>query len=384
VTLADEARAIAPVPKQATLGKIADLLERNGIDIDDVGKVAKVNLWQGFMKGEDGTPEVVDLVGVQLSPHWAEGPQWPVVAPAAPVNAKPRAVPAKRPVGVQTIFIAPDPQVGFRRYEDGTLDPFHDERAIDVHLQILRDAKPTSIINLGDTCDFPEWSSKFLVSPEFVLTTQPTLDRTHRYLAEQLTEAPADCESFMLEGNHDNRLPIAITKNAMAALRLRKANCPDDWPVLSLQSLLRLDELGVTYVDGYPAGRVKLAQGFGHQSPLYAIHGERLTVSAVAKNERQSYVQGHIHRIQDHFETYEVDGEPVIVNVWSCGTLARVDGSIPSTKGGTDIKGRPVKRWENWTQGVGIVNVMPDGSWEKEIIPIRDGRAIWRGKEYSA
>ena len=382
VSLADEARALDLPSRTTTLGKIAELLERNGIDVDDVGRVQRMNLWQMGYVDKEGEAQAVDLVGVQLSPAWADGPEWPVVAPAAPVTAKPRPAPKATTTG-QTIIIAPDPQIGFRRYEDGTLDPFHDERAIAVMLQIVRDAKPSRIVNLGDTCDFPEWSSKFLVSPEFVLTTQPTIDRTHRYLAEQITEAPEGCAIDMLEGNHDNRLPIAITKNAMAALRLRQANTPDSWPVLSLQHLLRLDELGVDYRDGYPAGRVKLADGSGHQTPLYAIHGERLTVSAVAKNERQSFVQGHIHRIQDHYETYEVDGEPVIVNAWSPGCLSRVDGSIPSTKGGSDAKGYPVRRWENWTQGIGVVTVLPDGTWEKEIVPIRDGRAIWRGKEYS-
>jgi hypothetical protein len=168
----------------------------------------------------------------------------------------------------------------------------------------------------------------------------------------------------------------------MAALRLRIANAPESWPVLSLQHLLRLEELGVTYHDGYPAGRVKLADGNGPTTPLYAIHGERITVSAVAKNERQSFVQGHIHRIQDHYETYEIDGEPVHVNAWSTGCLSRIDGAIPSTRGGADIKGRPLKRHENWQQGVGLVTVMPDGTWSKEIVQIVDGRAIWRGEEY--
>lgn len=378
--LVAEARAAAP-PKAETLGRIADLLARNGIDVDDIGRVQKVNLWQGFMKDADGEAQVVDLAGVTLSPAWADGPQWPTVQPAKPVTAKPRPTP-KTTTGEQTIVICPDPQIGCRRYEDGTLDWFQDDRAIDVSLQIIRAAKPTRIVNLGDTCDFPEWSSKFLVSPEFVLTTQPTIDRTHRYLAEQITEAPEGCQVDLFEGNHDNRLPIAITKNALAALRLRQANAPDTWPVLSLQHLLRLEELGVTYRDGYPATRVKLAGGGEMQTPLHAVHGERLTVSAVAKTERQSYVQGHIHRIQDHYETYEFDGQPVIVNVWSPGCLSRVDGSIPSTKGGSDARGVPVLRWENWTQGVGVVTVMADGTWEKEIVPIRNGRAVWRGQEY--
>ena len=385
MALADALAAAAPAT--GTVNKLAALLERQGIDLADIGRVNKVGVHQGFYKDAEGVAHHVDMVGVQFVPTWDDGPAWPVVQAAKPINAKPRPKPTTT-TGEQTVIIAPDPQIGCRRYEDGTLDWFQDDRAIDLHLQIIRDAKPTRIVNLGDTCDFPEWSSKFLVSPEFVLTTQPTLDRTHRHLAEQLTEAPAGCEADMMEGNHDNRLPIAITRNAMAALRLRAANMPDSWPVLSLQGLLRLDELGITYHDGYPAARVKLAAGAGMMSALYAIHGERLTVSAVAKNERQSFVQGHIHRIQDHYETYEVDGQPVVVNVWSPGTLAKIDGTIPSTKGGQTIKGRPVQRWENWTQGVGVVTVMPDGQWSKEIVPImNDGktcRAIWRGKEYAA
>jgi hypothetical protein len=378
--LADDAQ-VHSAPKASHLGKLAELLERSGVDLDTVARVKTVKAWQGFMKGEDGQPVTVDMHGIEFVPTFADGPAWPVVAQAKPVVAKPRPAVKSAPT-VQRIFIAPDPQIGFRRYEDGTLDPFHDDRAIDCSLALIRAMKPTRIVNLGDTCDFPEWSSKFLVSPEFVMTTQPTIDRTHRYLAEQLTEAPDGCASDMLEGNHDNRLPIAITRNAMAALRLRIANAPDSWPVLSLQHLLRLEELGVTYHDGYPAGRVKLADGNGPTTPLYAIHGERITVSAVAKNERQSFVQGHIHRIQDHWETYEVDGEPVHVNAWSPGCLSRTDGAIPSTKGGADIKGRPLKRHESWQQGVGLVTVMPDGTWSKEIVQIVNGRAIWRGEEY--
>jgi hypothetical protein len=386
--LADAER---PLTNAQALSNLAGLLARSGIDLASIGRVDKVGLYQGFYKDNDGVAHVVDMSRVLLSPTWADGPQWPVVQPARPVTAKPRPVKAtKRTNGVQRIFVAPDPQIGCRRYEDGTLDWFQDDRAIACSLALIRASEPTRILNLGDTCDFPEWSAKFLISPEYVMTTQPTLDRTHRYLSEQLTEAPEGCEMDMMEGNHDARLGYAITRNAMAALRLRRANVPESWPVLSLQSLLRLDDIAkdtgspVRYHDGYPAGRLKLAEGDGYLTPLYAIHGERLTVSAVAKSERQSFVQGHIHRIQDHYETYEVNGDPQVVNAWSPGCLSKIDGTIPSVKGGANAKGRPIRRMENWTQGVGLVTVMPDGSWEKEIIPIRNGVAIWRGERFEA
>lgn len=373
------------------LGALAELLERNGIDVEDVGRVKKAGLYQGFYKDNEGESHVVDLAKIEFSPVWDDGPQWPVGQQARPITAKPRPAP-KAERGVETIVIAPDPQIGFRRFEDGSLDPFHDDRAIDLHLQIIRDAKPSRIINLGDTVDLAEWSDRWAIQPEMVLTTQPALDRAHRHLAEQLTEAPADCVIDLLEGNHDARLGKLLVKNAMAAVRLRQANAPDSWPVLTMPHLLRLDDFGTTeagesrvrYVDGYPAGRIELACGSDVVTPLFAIHGERLSVSAVAKNERQSFVQGHIHRIQDWWESYELSGELINVNAWSTGCLCRIDGSVPSARGGTKATGRPVARQEQWQQGMGVITVMPDGTWSKEIVPFFGGRAVWRGKEYRA
>ena len=374
-----------------TISKLALLLERSGIDLDDIAKVNKVKAYQGFYKDAEGAAHTVDMHGIELVPSWAEGPAWPVAHQAKPVVAKPRPAP-QRVSATQTIVIAPDPQIGFRRYEDGTLDPFHDERAIELHLQIIRDAKPDKVINLGDTLDLPEWSDRWAIHPEMVLTTQPTIDRGHRHIAEQLTEAPANCEMYLLEGNHDARLGKLILKNAMAALRLRQANTPESWPVLSIQHLLRMDEFGetpqgtrrVTYVDGYPAGRLRLANGSDRVTPLFAIHGERISVSAVAKNERQSFVQGHIHHIADYWQSYELEDSMVNVNAWSCGCLCRIDGTVPSVKGVTKSNGRPVNRVEQWQQGMAVVTVAEDGTWNKEIIPMFNGTAIWRGKEYRA
>lgn len=186
----------------------------------------------------------------------------------------------------------------------------------------------------------------------------------------------------MLEGNHDDRLAISTTANARAALRLRQAcTTPETWPVLSMQSLLRLDDLGVTYHDGYPANKTKLTVGTDELTPLYAVHGDLLDVVKVAKVSRQSYVQGHIHRRAMHCETYEVDGRPITVMAFSPGCLCRVDGAVPSTKS-AKTRQRPLVRWENWQQGMAVITEHDDGDWAAEIVPIHRGRAMWRGKTY--
>lgn len=369
-----------PQSAKERIGKLADLLQRSGIDVDDIGKVDKIRVWQGFYKDDNGEAHTVDMAGVVLSPAWEEGPAYPVVQQAAPTIVKPVTT---KPVARDTkvTVILPDPQIGYRRLADGEMIATHSERAIDVALQITRDAKPDRIVNLGDTLDLPEWSSKFLVLPEFVLTTQPTIDYAHRFLARQRAVAPT-AQIDLLGGNHDDRIGKAIAKNAMAALRLRRAEAPEEWGVLSIPFLLRLEELAVTYVGAYPAGRIQLTQGGGGLTPLFAIHGEKLDMAKVARTERQSFVQGHIHRIALHNETYEILHRPETVMAFSPGCLCRVDGAVPSTKSGVDERGRPVRRWEAWQQGMAVVTEDPDGYWSAEIVPINDGRATWRGKKY--
>lgn len=368
-----------------TIGKLAELLERSGIDVADVARINRVNVWQAMSKGDDGEPVVTDLTGIQLVPAWADGPAWPVVAPAKPCVVRHRTVKTLPTDRGRVTVVLPDPQIGYRRYDDGTLDPMHDEQAMDVALGVIAAVRPNRIVNVGDYLDLAEASSRFAVLPEFVGVTQHALDRGHRFLAEQIAAAGPELEGVdLLEGNHDDRLSKLIVTNARAALRLRQAGePPESWPVISIPHLLNLDRLGVTYTGAYPAGRVKLADAHGRQAPLYALHGEKLDMAKQAKAARQSTIQGHSHHVAVHSETYEVDGEPVEVEAWSIGCLARTDGAVPSTKGGVDAHGRPWVRHESWQQAVAVVTETDDG-WDVEPVRIRDGRAMFRGRLITA
>ena len=70
----------------------------------------------------------------------------------------------------------------------------------------------------------------------------------------------------------------------------------------------------------------------------------------------------------------------------SPGCLARIDGAIPSTKGGVDLDGRPLVRHENWQQGIGVVTYEDGGDhkFAYEVATIYDGWMMYRGKEYRA
>jgi hypothetical protein len=267
--------------KTAEQSKIRELLEKQGLNPDEIGKIAKVSVssYQTVAKDEDGNPQVFDLEGIKyvIHPAWNEGPQWEIVRPADPVQVNLGWTPKshdKSDTKMRCAFILPDPQIGYRRYEDGTLDPFHDEMAIDVALQVMAYVQEKYgidvVINLGDFLDLPE-HSKYIQEAAFANTTQAAINYGHEFLAKQRAIAP-DARIILLEGNHDDRLSLYATRNARASYGLKRADSPDGDPVLSVQNLLCLKELGVEFYDKYPSQESYIWLG----KYLRAMHGNKV------------------------------------------------------------------------------------------------------------
>jgi hypothetical protein len=146
-----------------------------------------------------------------------------------------------------------------------------------------------------------------------------------------------------------------------------------------------MDEYKIEYKPGYPAA------DFWINNKLRIIHGDRVksggsTAHVYLNNEKSSVIYGHIHRIETAFKTREDFDGPRTIMAASPGCLARIDGAIPSTRGGVDLDGRPLTRYENWQQGVGIVTYEDDNEhkFSYEVSAIYDGWTMFRGKEYKA
>lgn len=378
--LLDDARR--PQANAQVLGKLADLLDRNGISVDEVGRITRVNLWQGFMKDDDGQPQVVDLAGLSFSPAWESGPQWPVIQPGPAVRLPAPRVRKVTTDGWERAVILPDIQAGFFRMSDESLQPTHDESAIEVALAILRDAKPSLVVLVGDNADLPEFG-RYRLSPAFQRTTQATVDRL-TLLCAQIRAAAPEARIVWLAGNHEERLPNWIMDNARAAFGLRRGATPESWPVLSIPYLCRFDEFDIEYLPGYPAST------FWINERLRVIHGDKVasggsTAHKYLATEKTSVIYGHIHRIEHAERTREDFDGPKTIMAASPGCLARIDGAVPSTKGGVDLDGRPLVRHEDWQQGIAVVEFEPgDGRFIYEAVAIRSGWARWRGRTYEA
>jgi len=357
------------------VNSISALLKANGLTPDDVGKISKVSL--------SNDPADTKII---LSPKWSEGPAWQPVQPADPVviNPKPTS-PALISSDWKVAVALPDPQIGYRKYEDGTLDTFHDEDAMDVALQIvgLDHGHPLDqIINLGDFLDLPMYGT-YEQEANFAHTAQLAINRGYRFLAEQRANGGADARIILLEGNHDKRLSRFVNTNSAAAYGIKVADMPDSWPVLSLQNLLRCDELGVEFIDGYPAAAHWI------NKRLRAMHGDRANASGSTaaqytnSNPNISTLFGHTHRMEQQSKTV-FDRDQAIKSVaFSPGCLCRVDGAVPSVKGGVDVKGQALTYFENWQQGVSVIFFKDgdDDSFHFDQVHIHKGKTMYRGQE---
>ena len=310
---------------------------------------------------------------------------WEPVAPARPVTiTAPKEY--KKPKTKHRVFsILPDPQIGYRLLND-VYDPFHDERAMDVALQITSwladNDRMDGVINLGDYIDLPTFG-RFEQEPAFANTTQKAFDRAHLFLQEQRAAAGPKAEIVLIEGNHDRRMEKFISINAAAAWGLKRANA-QELPVMSIPYLLRLEEIGVEYIDAYPAGAYWLTK------TLRAMHGTKVrsngSTAAAYTNDTPhiSTVFGHVHRQEVQSRTVFDREGAIKSSAISPGCLCRVDGAVPSVNGSTKVDGSPAKFYENWQQGIAVITIDEDEQFYTELVQINEGVAWFRGNKFTA
>ena len=305
------------------------------------------------------------------------GPAWPVITQAAPVIVS---VPYTRPAAVKRdgdlklSLKCADTQIGYRHLPDGSTDPFHDDTAMNLFVQVCAEYQPNKISILGDFLDLAS-QGRFAQEAAFANTTQLAINRGHQFLAELRAVCP-NADIILIEGNHDLRMQRFIEANALAAFGLKQANTPEAWPVMSLPFLLRTDELNVTYIDAYPA-----ATDWDNDLTRN-IHGTRANSKGSTMSQ---YVHelphvntwaGHTHRAEIVYRTVlGARGEAIESYAANPGVLCRVDGAVPSVKGANGVSGIPQPVVEDWQQGFGMLYYNDTESWP-QVHRIKNGRTI--------
>lgn len=242
--------------------------------------------------------------------------------------------------------------------------PFDDPAAFAVALGIIADVQPHILLDMGDATDC--WQiSDYDSDPMRQNSLQADIDASRERLQQMAVVAP-NAKRVLLEGNHENRLRRTVwgMKGAEAQLaKLRVFQRTMTWPYL-----LGLDEIGWEWVSDDKQSRTPVLP------KLITIHGHQLTGSttvegANARKAIQKYgrscVVGHHHRAcvlarRDH------NGQSFGIET---GCLCLLDGQPY----GVDF---------NWQQAVTVIEWTADHKVMcVQQVMIRDGRALWRGRE---
>lgn len=383
------------VKEKLQIEAVAKLLKEHNIKPDEVGSIKsmKVGKWQTVTKDETGEAQIHDLKGasIVLSPKWEIGPEWPVITQGPRYNIPRIKSKSKKAKGWETAVILPDMQMGYYKKSlelNAELEPIHDESAISLALKLIADMNPDRVVMLGDNLDFAEFG-KYLTAPTFKQLTQATVDRA-TLLCAQVRGAAPNSKITWIAGNHEVRLARYIQTNAEAAFGLTRGKLDDElrenWPVLSVPNLCRMDEFGIEYLSGYPESFLALNEN------LIIRHGDKVTsngstTTKYLNDAHKSVIYGHIHRVEVAYRTRVSENGPRTIMAASPGCLCRIDGAVPSTKSGADEFGRPLMQGaENWQQGLAVVQYQPKGVGDEwfnyEQMWIYNGRGIFRGTEY--
>jgi len=355
----------------ARIKTLEDLIKACDIDLN-VWEVERhvINKWEVGAKGNVGL-HVEPLFQVKA---WLIRKEPVAITPViAPVNIS--YTPSNRKVQktskTNRALILPDPQFGFRKdLQTGVLDPFHDRAALDVALQIATEYAIDKVVWLGDVLDLPDWSDKFVRSPEYHWTTQPSVIEASWWLRE--FKVATDAETVILGGNHEARLDRSINTHMIQAYDLKATDALDSPPALSVPSLLGLRGLEIQYIADYPNGEVWI------NDQVRCIHGDvarsssGATVSSMVDDIQETSIQGHVHRIESASKTLHTSRGPRAVAMWSVGCLCRIDGVVPG-----------VKARQNWQQAIGIVDYT-DTEHHVTAIPINNGKALYHGDVFTA
>lgn len=339
-----------------------------------IWKISNDNVQPGYyempIKSRDGEINIVRLYKLQLRLVRIM-PVKHVMPPMAVIHvkmSKPKAF--KTTSGLKRCLVIPDSQNGYRRdMESGMLDPFHDRLAWDLMVQLSAEIKPDRVVLLGDMLDLPAWTDKFLKSPDFYFTTQPAMNELAWWIAQIRCNTN---QMDYIEGNHEYRMQRSMINYQPEAWGLRPVDVDEKSAALSIDNLLGLGRMGITYHKSYPKGHIWLNDKIRISHGILARSGGGETTKSILSTIRNTEIFGHIHRVETSSKTIHDRRGREVFTAASPGCICRVDGTVPST---TDR--------HDWQQGWMLVDYDDKRMESIHNFRIDEGQTIYNGKVFS-
>jgi hypothetical protein len=386
---------------------IRALLERVGKDPDDyVWEITNVS-WNSASWHR--TAEVAALsvkhsaftapscvVKIKIEPKVNAGDMTVEIRQAPPIKVSVQStnrLPKRRTSDLKCAVIYADSQIWYWCDNSGVWHPTHDEAALDIGLQITADVEAEhgidAMVDLGDLGDFPVVSTHpSPLAMTLHASTNMATGRVSRLMAERTAVSPNAEIRRWLRGNHEQRWSDWLANNAPHLVGLQRAGEEGSLPVLSLQYLTRSEELGWTLGErSYPNDI------FWLNDNLRCVHGT-IGNSQVGKTldkyllEEVNTIAGHTPHAGLAYRTIVRQNGPRTYLAHTPGGFMRRDGMVPSGNNKNTDWGQPSESdGVGWEQGMSVVFYSPGAGVtvpQVEHIPIFGGKAVWRGKMYTA
>jgi hypothetical protein len=262
--------------------------------------------------------------------------------------------------------------------------PFHDEKLHYLFCGWLEENEPDQGVALGDKVDFPD-ISRHRLDPENTAKVNECVQSGYDLFRGYRT-ASLDTEWLFMPGNHDERIRnILLDKPSVQPLYGVKRATPEgeeDEKVLTLPHLLRLDELGITYVDPegpYDMAQISLSSKLAVRHGWIARQGSGVTALATLEHLGYSVIVGHSHRQSLVYKTtHDIEGGTTTLTAAEAGCMCRID-----QQGGKGVRKFPdFSVLPDWQQGFATVTLHPDGLFRIEHATYVNGVLLWRDQRY--
>jgi hypothetical protein len=239
----------------------------------------------------------------------------------------------------------------------------------------LEENKPEEGILIGDTVDFPD-ISRHRLDPENNATVQECINSGYKVLRDYVKASP-ETRWTKLAGNHDERIRNTMIDMAEKMYNVKQAELEEDPnapSVLSIRHLLRLDELGIEYIEPngeYAQCQVNISPYLAARHGWLAAKGSGSSALKTLEHLGYSIVVGHTHR-QGHVHktTHDINGDPTTLTAIETGCMCRVEGGL----------GYAVA--PDWQNGFATATVYEDGKFKMDLATYVSNTLMWRDQRY--
>lgn len=251
--------------------------------------------------------------------------------------------------------------------------PYHNFHLHSMFCEWLADVQPDEGVLIGDTVDLPD-ISRHAFEPEWSASTQECIDSAGKLLYEYVRSSE-NTQWKKLAGNHDERLRRAIIDQIPDLYSLRRANNGEyEEPVISIAHLLRLDELGIEYVEArgnWKHGQVQISPFLAARHGWISRKGSGATALTTLEHLGYSVIVGHNHRQSIvHKTKHDIDGSLATLAAAEAGCMCRIEDGLGYTVA------------PDWQNGFCTATVWPDGKFKLDLATYVNNVLYWRDRRY--